>query len=92
MRVVLTDHALGDLDEILSAIRLSFPGALAGFEARMGASLRRIGQWPESAERVAGWPGVRVVPLVRYPYKIFYRITTDAVEILHIHQTARRGP
>ncbi len=34
-------------------------------------------------------PGVRVVPLGRYPYKIFYRVSGDAVEILHIHHAAR---
>jgi hypothetical protein len=32
---------------------------------------------------------VRVVPLGRYPYKIFYRVTKDAVEILHVHHAAR---
>jgi hypothetical protein len=31
-----------------------------------------------------------VVPLGRYPYKIFYRVTNDTVEILHIHHAARR--
>ena len=30
----------------------------------------------------------RVVPLVRYPYKMFYRVTPDAVEILYIHHAA----
>jgi plasmid stabilization system protein ParE len=35
-------------------------------------------------------PGVRVVPLIRYPYKIFYRIADDTVRILHIRHTSRR--
>jgi hypothetical protein len=39
--------------------------------------------------RVRG-TGVRMVPFIRYPYKIFYRIGTDAVEILH--HAARRDP
>jgi hypothetical protein len=33
--------------------------------------------------------GVRVVPLVRYPYRIFYRVAGDAAEILHVHHAAR---
>ena len=45
-----------------------------------------------SAEEVAQRPGVRVVPLIRYPYKVFYRITNEAVEILYIHHAARRAP
>jgi toxin ParE1/3/4 len=34
--------------------------------------------------------GVRVAPLGRYPYKIFYRVAGDTVEILHIHHAARQ--
>jgi len=30
-----------------------------------------------------------VVPLIRYPYKIFYRISNETVEILYIHHAAR---
>ncbi|MBI4093563.1 hypothetical protein HY417_01235 [Candidatus Kaiserbacteria bacterium] len=43
----------------------------------------------EARDNVAQRPGVRVVPLVRYPYKIFYRISDSAVEILYIHHAAR---
>jgi len=35
---------------------------------------------------------VRVVPLIRYPYKIFYRVTPQAVEILYIHHASRLQP
>ncbi len=38
-------------------------------------------------------PGAKMcefVPLGHYPYKIFYRLSTDTVEILHIHHAARR--
>jgi plasmid stabilization system protein ParE len=30
------------------------------------------------------------VPLGRYPYKIFYRVTEESVEILHVHHAARQ--
>jgi toxin ParE1/3/4 len=43
------------------------------------------------AHRAAGREGVRVVSLGHYPYKIFYRVTLDAVEILHIRHAARRS-
>ncbi len=29
--------------------------------------------------------------IVRYPYKIFYRVRADIVEILHIRHTSRRA-
>jgi plasmid stabilization system protein ParE len=33
---------------------------------------------------------MRVMPLVRYPFKIFYRIVGDTVRVLHIRHAARR--
>jgi plasmid stabilization system protein ParE len=35
-------------------------------------------------------PDVRVKFLVRYPYKMFYRVRADGVEIVHIRHTSRR--
>lgn len=92
MRVVYTHQALADLDTILEFIGSNYPTAYAGFELRMAMIARRIGRWPDSAEQVAGRPGVRVVPMIRYPYKVFYRVTADAVEVLYIHHAARREP
>jgi plasmid stabilization system protein ParE len=92
MKVIYTDEALDNLDEILAFIATNYPTISAAFEKRLRTVVMRIAAWPESAEEVAERPGVRVVPLIRYPYKIFYRITGDAVEILHIHHAARRAP
>jgi plasmid stabilization system protein ParE len=39
---------------------------------------------------VARRPDVRAVLVLRYPYKIFYRVRGDTVEILHIRHTAQR--
>jgi len=52
--------------------------------------LFRIMLWPESSRRSAKRPGVHAVPLGRYPYKIFYRVADDTVQILHIHHAAQR--
>jgi toxin ParE1/3/4 len=91
VRVVYTDDALRDLDDILRFIAAEFPRAYQPFELRLRAIERRIGQWPASAREVAERPGVRVVPMIRYPYKIFYRVTTEVVEILHVHHAAREN-
>ena len=92
MRVVLTDEALRDLDSILAYTEANHPAAAPALERRLRTSLRRIGAWPESAQPVAGRPGLRMVPLVRYPFRIFYRVANNQVEILHIHHTARLTP
>jgi plasmid stabilization system protein ParE len=92
MRVVFTDEALRDLDEILSFIAVNHPTISSSFQQRLRTVLRRIGTWPKSAEEVKQRPGVRVVPLVRYPYKIFYQTTSNVVEVLHLHHAARQPP
>jgi toxin ParE1/3/4 len=89
MRVVYTTEALADLDGILRYIAENHPAVSEAFQFRLHAVIARISRWPESAQEVAERPGVRVVPLIRYPYKIFYQISGEAVEILYVHHAAR---
>ncbi len=92
MKVVFTDAAVDDLASIAAYLEANYPSAAATVERRLRIVIARIARWPESARRVVERPGVRVVPLVRYPYKVFYRVTEEAVEILHIHHTSRQAP
>lgn len=92
MKVIFTDAALEDLRDIAAYLAANYPRAAAAVERRLLLVLARIARWPESSQRVVERPGIRVAPLVRYPYHVFYRITSDAIEILHIHHTARRAP
>jgi len=89
MRVVYTDEALENLYGILGYIASNYPTAYEGFQRRLRSVVHRIGDWPDSAQEVAERPGVRVVPLIRYPYKVFYRNTGRMIEILYIHHVAR---
>ncbi len=90
MKVVFTRAALRDLDEIAEWLAGHYPMIAPTLERRIRAVIAHIGRWPESARRSTKRPGVRVIPVGRYPYRIFYRITADAVEILHVHHAARR--
>ena len=92
MKVAYTEEALADLDGILAFIAEHYPGIVHAFEQRLRVAVLRIGAWPESAQEVAERPGVRALPLLPYPYQLFYRVTAHAVEILHIHHAARRAP
>lgn len=89
MKVVFTDDALRDLDEIFHYISLNYPTVYGPFETRLRAIVTRIGSWPESAQEVEQRPDVRSVPFIRYPYKLFYRVLPDRVEVLHVHHSAR---
>jgi toxin ParE1/3/4 len=90
MKVVYTAGALRDLDEIGDWLSDHYPTIASTVERRIHNVIARIAQWPLSARRSTKYPGVRVVPVGRYPYKIFYKMTADTVEILHIHHSARQ--
>jgi plasmid stabilization system protein ParE len=49
-----------------------------------------IAATPEIGRLLAERPQVRVVPLVRYPFKIFYTFDEETIAILHIRHAARR--
>ena len=90
MKVVYTEEALKDLDAIAEWLIVHYPAVAPVVGRRIQSIVARIARWPESARRSAQRTDVRVVSLGRYPYKIFYRVTDEAVEILHIHHTARQ--
>lgn len=89
MKVVFTAAAQNDLREIGEWLSRHYPSVALQVERRTREVAARIGRWPESGPRTAARDGVRIAPLGRYPYKIFYRVHDDAVEILHIHHAAR---
>jgi toxin ParE1/3/4 len=89
MRVVYTTEALADLDGILNYIANNYPAISEAFQDRLRAVVAHVSRWPESAQEVAERPGVRVAPLIRYPYKIFYRVSNETIEVLHVHHAAR---
>jgi plasmid stabilization system protein ParE len=89
MRIIWTETALADLDSVLAYTSIHYPTLVAAVELRIRAVVSRAGRWPESDRPVEERPGVRVVPLLRYPYRMFYRVADDHVEILHLHHAAR---
>jgi plasmid stabilization system protein ParE len=90
MKVVFTAAAQTDLREIGEWLATHYPLVALQVERRIRDVAARIGQWPESGPLSANREGVRIVPVGRYPYKIFYRVAQDALEILHIHHAAQK--
>jgi plasmid stabilization system protein ParE len=58
--------------------------------ARIQEVVARLARLPESGRPVTDRPGIRVAPLLRYRYNIFYAVTGDSIRILHIRHTSRR--
>ena len=91
MKVDYAPRAQSDLVQIGEHTHKTFGRAVASaLETYIRATIARIGAMPESGEQVRARPGVRVVPLVRYPFRIFYTVTGDTLTILHVRHTARR--
>jgi toxin ParE1/3/4 len=90
MRIIFTETALSDLNQIFEYLTSNYPTLVGPVERRINSVLSRLQDWPESARKVTQRTNVRVAPLVRYPYRIFYRITNEAIEIVHIRHTSRR--
>jgi plasmid stabilization system protein ParE len=62
----------------------------ARFEVRLTAIEQRIVEFPLGAPEVEQRPGVRVVAFLDFPYRLFYRVEAEAIEILAIQRTSRR--
>jgi toxin ParE1/3/4 len=90
MKVVFSAAARRDLDEVLGYLADNQPHLEGLVERRIRAVLNILSQWPESARTVAQRPKVRVASLVHYPYRIFYRGTASAIEVIHIRHTSRQ--
>lgn len=90
MKIVYTAAAQQDLEDIADWLTLHYPALAPVVEQRIRTVVARISRWPESARLSARRSGVRTVPVGQYPYRIFYRVNDDAVEVLHIHHAARQ--
>jgi toxin ParE1/3/4 len=90
MRVRYTPEASSDRERILEYLRDRSPGGATNVAASIRQVIAQLGDQPYSGYRTDN-PDVRVIFVVRYPYKIFYRVRDDIVEILHIRHTSRRA-
>src|SRR5665213_1036279 len=93
MNLVYSRRALADLNRIAAYYAANASPAIAEtIGHRLGNVIDRISRAPEAAPRVSQRSQVRVVAVVRYPFRIFYRVRDDTIDILHIRHTSRRPP
>jgi toxin ParE1/3/4 len=89
MRVRYTPRALRDISRVYEYLNRRSPSGALNVSAAIYAGVRFIAERPQAAERTDD-PNVRVKVVRRYRYKIFYSLTNDTVEILHIRHPSRR--
>jgi toxin ParE1/3/4 len=93
MKLVYSRRALADLNEITAYYAVNASPAIAeSIGSRLGAVVDRIRLLPKAAPRLTQRSQVRVVAVIRYPFRIYYRLRGDTIDILHIRHTSRRPP
>ena len=91
MKLVYSRRALADLDEIATYYTANVSPAIAdAIGRRLEDVIDRICHNPESAPKVSQRSQVRTAAVVRYPFRIFYRVRNETIDILHIRHTSRR--
>jgi toxin ParE1/3/4 len=89
MRVRYTPRARDDLRSILAYVQQQSPQGARNVARAAHKTIGLIGQFPGSG-RLAGEQGIRVLPVGRYPYLIYWNVESDEVWIVHIRHTSRR--
>lgn len=92
MKLRYSRRALAELDAILADLAGKNPVAARHFGARVFQIGQRVGQFPYGYQEVAERPGVRRIPMVRYPYLIFYKVLSDETVVLRVVHGARKEP
>ena len=89
MRVRYRTLAQADIDEIRRFLRKRSPTGTRNVLRSIRAAVRFISDNPYASEKTDD-PDVRVKVVVEYPYKIFYSVHPNFVEVLHIRHSARK--
>jgi plasmid stabilization system protein ParE len=89
MRVRYTPRAFADREQIFEYLQQRSPSGARNVLASIREAAAQLAEQPRSGYATEN-SDVRVKFVGRYPYKIFYRVRDDSVEVLHIRHTARR--
>jgi plasmid stabilization system protein ParE len=89
MNVVYAPRALRDLDSIVAYHIERNPAGAFNVLGAIKSSIDTLSFFPQIG-RLVDNAGHRRVPVLRYPYLIFYRVAGDELLILHIRHTSRR--
>jgi plasmid stabilization system protein ParE len=90
MKIVYSPRAVSDLAAIADYLtERSLQGALA-VERRIREVIDRLAEFPGMGRELTQRPGVRAMPLGRYPYLIFYTALENELVVLHVRHASRR--
>jgi toxin ParE1/3/4 len=88
-RIIWTEPALQDLDEIADYISLDKPAAASKFVQRVFARIEQLASHPKSGAVPAELKGTQYRQLVIPPVRIFYRTQDEVIYIIYIMRGER---
>lgn len=87
MRILLTPHAVGDVEEACDYYAGIDPGLSTRFADAVTEAIERIVMFPRGAPAVDGFDNLRRARMRQFPYGIFYQQTSAGdllvVRVLH---------
>lgn len=83
-QITWTEPALQQLNDLAEYIELSNPDAARNLISTIFSKIERLESFPESGKEVAELEGFGYREVIVNPCRVFYKIDTDTVYILHI--------
>jgi len=91
VKVRYTANAKAELAAIFAYIARDNPDAADAVVRRVEEIVSRLAAFPQTSHP-SDAPSVRVAPLIRFPYSVYFKIENDELLILHVYHGARRPP
>lgn len=93
MRILWTNEALGDLEEILAYYYLeASPRVAEAVEKRIVGEIEALPPYPERIRESDRIPGTRELVVQKLPYVVFIQLRDDAIVVLNVVHTKRQFP
>lgn len=93
MRILWTEEALGDLEEILAYYYLeASPRTAAAVEQRIIGAIESLPPYLERIRESDRIPGARELVVNKLPYVVFVQVRDNAIIVLNVVHTKRQFP
>ena len=89
MKVWFSRQALDDLEAISAYYRTISPHLANAIVFQIERRIGQLSKYPLIAPETDE-PGIRELIVLRYPYKVYYRIDDRGLEIIHVRDARRR--
>ncbi len=87
MKIGYSPRAISDLADYLTE---RSPQGASAVERRIREVVDRLAEFPRMGRELAQRSGVRIMPLGRYPYLIFYAALENELVVLHVRHASRK--